>query len=42
MKSRDEFTFKALNGPSSQLVIDFVRLWKPNDLDPFLIRGQIV
>ena len=28
MKSRDEFTFKALDGPSSRLVIDYVRLWK--------------
>ena len=28
MKSRDEFTFKALDGPGSRLVIDYVRLWK--------------
>ena len=28
MKSRDEFTFKALDGPSCRLVIDFVRLWR--------------
>ena len=28
MQSRDEFTFKALNGASSRLVIDYVRLWK--------------
>ena len=28
MKSRDEFTFKALDGSSSRLVIDYVRLWK--------------
>ena len=28
MKSRDEFTFKALMSPSSRLVFDYVRLWK--------------
>ena len=28
MKSRDEFTFKALDGASSRLVIDYVRLWR--------------
>ena len=28
MKSRDEFTFKALESPGSRLVIDYVRLWK--------------
>ena len=28
MKSRDEFTFKALDGSSSRLVIDYVRLWR--------------
>jgi len=28
MKSRDEFTFKALDGPSSRLVVDYIRLWK--------------
>ncbi len=28
MKSRDEFTFKALDGPSSRLVFDYVRLWE--------------
>ncbi len=28
MRSRDEFTFKALDGPSSRLVIDCIRLWE--------------
>lgn len=28
MQSREEFTFKALDGASSRLVIDYVRLWK--------------
>jgi hypothetical protein len=28
MKSRDEFTFKALESPKSRLVFDYVRLWK--------------
>ncbi|MBT5815137.1 MAG: hypothetical protein HOI15_12455 [Opitutales bacterium] len=28
MQSHDEFTFKALDGASSRLVIDYVRLWK--------------
>jgi hypothetical protein len=28
MQSRDEFTFKALDGPSSRLVVDYIRLWK--------------
>jgi hypothetical protein len=28
MKSRDEFTFKALDGASSRLLFEYVRLWK--------------
>ncbi len=28
MKSRDEFTFKALMSAGSRLVFDYVRLWK--------------
>lgn len=28
MKSRDEFTFKALESPKSRLVFDYVRLWE--------------
>ena len=28
MKSRDEFTFKALESPKSRLLFDYVRLWK--------------
>ena len=28
MKSRDEFTFKALESPKSRLIFDSVRLWK--------------
>jgi len=28
MNARDEFTFKALDSPSSRLLFDYVRLWK--------------
>ena len=28
MQSRDEFTFKALDGPGSRLIFEYVRLWK--------------
>lgn len=28
MKSRDEFTFKALESPKSRLMFDYVRIWK--------------
>lgn len=35
MKSRDEITFKALESPTSRLVLDYVRIWKA---DKFEVR----
>ncbi len=39
MKTRDEFTFKELDGPSSRLVIDFVRLWRAEWFRPVFFNS---